>query len=89
METNNTKTKVMVFLPGRIHTCFSEDACLSQMDALHRSSKMTGKVECHICRKNFQKLSLASHFARQHGVFRSHLLAGADACQPVDESKKL
>ena len=48
LETNNTKTKVMVFLPGRIHTCLPENACLSRMDALHRASKKTGQMECHL-----------------------------------------
>ena len=46
-------------------------------------------MECHICRKKFRKFSLASHLTTQHGVFYSHLLEGADVCQPVGEPRKL
>ena len=89
LETNDTKTEAMVFLPGRIRTCLSEDAYLSRLDTLHRESRKAGKVECHICRKKFGKQCLASHLATQHGVFHSHLLAGADVCQPVGKTRTL
>ena len=45
LATNETKTEVMVFLPGRIRTCLSEDAYLSRLDALHRADRRRGKVE--------------------------------------------
>ena len=53
METNTTKTEMMVFLPGRIRTVSSEDAYLTRMDALHRESRKGRPVECHVCRKDF------------------------------------
>ena len=56
-------------------------------DALHRADRRRGKVECHVCGVKFRKGSLASHLATQHGVYHSHLLAGADTCQPVGESR--
>ena len=34
LETNDTKTKVMVFLPDRIRTCLSEDAYLVEYSLL-------------------------------------------------------
>ena len=89
LATNETKTEVMVFLPDRIRTCLSEDAYLSRMDTLHRASKKAGKVECHICQKKFGRLCLASHLASQHGVYHSHLLVGADVCQPAAEPRRL
>ena len=87
LATNETKTKVMVFLPGRIRTCLSEDTYLSRLDALHRADRKGGKVECHVCSVQFRKGSLASHLATQHGIYHAHLLAGADTCQPADESR--
>ena len=42
LETNTTKTEVMVFLPGRIRTCLSEDAYKSRTDALHRATRGGG-----------------------------------------------
>ena len=55
LETNTTKTEMMVFLPGRIRTGLSEDAYLSRMNALHRESKKGRRVECHVCRKEFAR----------------------------------
>ena len=82
LETNNSKTKVMVFLLGRICTCLSKDAYLSRLDALRWSSKKAGNVECHIYWTKFQKLSLAFHLTTKHGVFHSHLLAGRTCASP-------
>ena len=49
LATNETKTEVMVFLPGRMRTCLTEDAYLARLDALHRAARKGGKVECHVC----------------------------------------
>ena len=83
LATNETKTEVMVFLPGRIRTCLTEDAYLSRLDALHRAARKGGTVSCHVCGLALRKGSLASHLATQHGVYHSHLLAGADRCRPA------
>ena len=87
LETNSTKTEVMVSLPGRIRTCLSEDVYLSRLHALYWADRKGGKVKCHTCRRKFRKGSLASHLASQHGIYHSHLLAGADTCQPMGESR--
>ena len=55
LETNTTKTEIMVFLPGRIRTGLSEDAYLSRIDALYRESRKGRRVECHVCRKEFSR----------------------------------
>ena len=87
LATNETKTEVMVFLPGRIRTCLSEDAYLSRLDALYRANRKGGKMECHVCRGKFRKESLASHLDSHHGIYHFHLLVRADTCQPVGESR--
>ena len=87
LETNSKKTKVVMLFPGRLRTCLSEDAYLFRLDALHRADRNGGKVECHVCWRRFWKGSLASHLASQHGMYHSHLLAGADTCQPVGKSR--
>ena len=79
----------MIFLPGKIRTCLTEDAYLSRLDALHRESRGAGRLECHVCRASLRKSSLAAHLATQHGIFHSHLQAGADACQPAGEPRTL
>ena len=63
LETNSAKTKVIVFLPGRIRTCLSEDVHLSRLDALHQADRKGDKVECHMCRRKFWKRSLAFYLA--------------------------
>lgn len=42
LRANTTKTKVMVFLPGRIRAGLSEQAYLSRMDNLYRESRKGG-----------------------------------------------
>merc|ERR1711966_467005 len=81
LETNETKTETMVFLPGRIRTGLSEDAYLSRMDALHRESRKGKRVECHICRKDFAQGSLAGHLARQHRVYHAHLMVDEEEAE--------
>ena len=44
-------------------------------------------MECPVFRVKFRKGSLASHLATQYGVYHSHLLTGADTCQPMGESR--
>ena len=87
LVTNTSKTEVMVFLPGRIRTGLSENAYLSRMDTLHRESKKGGRLECHVCRKEFAAGSLASHLASQHGIYHAHLMAdeeeAEEVCTPV------
>ena len=78
--------KLILPIP-KYRTCLSEDAYLSRLDALHRTDRRRGKVEFHVCGVKFRKGSLAFHLATQHGVYHSHLLAGADTCQPVGESR--
>ena len=64
LKTNSTKTKVMVFFPGRIRTCLSKDVYLSCLDALHQADRKGGKVECHVCRRKFWgKLGLPPRLA--------------------------
>ena len=53
LQTNTTKTEVIVFVPGRIRTGLSKDAYLSRMDALHQEFRKERRVECHVCRKKF------------------------------------
>ena len=71
LETNSPKTEVVVFLPGKVCTCLSEDAYLFRLDALHRAERKGGKVDCHVCRRKVRKGSLASHLASQRGICTS------------------
>ena len=71
LEINTTNTRSMVFLPGRIRTCLSEELYLSRVDTLHMGSRKSGKVECHICKKMWKKGLLQSHLAMQHVVYHS------------------
>ena len=74
--------------PHLPRTGLSEDAYLSRMDVLHRKSKKGRRVECHICRKELARGSLASHLASQHEIYHAHLMAdeeeeAEEVCIPV------
>ena len=44
LKTNTTKTEVMVFLPGRIRTCLTDNAYEARMGDLYRKERRRRKV---------------------------------------------
>ena len=82
LQTNTTKTKAMVFLPGRIRTCLTDGAYKAQMGDLYREERRGQKVSCQECGQQMAVGSLRSHLETQHDVYTSFALP-ADAAPPV------
>ena len=74
LETNATKTKVMVCLPGAIAQSFSEEAYQSQQTGLGVfDDRKRQLVECHVCGKSLRAGSLRSHLENIHNILQSTL----------------
>lgn len=61
LKTNTLKTKAMVFLPGRIRTCLSEEAYYAMMNPLAKASSKEQQVRCQLCQQELKATSLVSH----------------------------
>ena len=70
LQTNNTKTEVMVFVPGKIRTLLSEMAYCARMNKHFRNKGKSRKVEYGECGKELAVGSLADHMATQHDIYQ-------------------
>ena len=70
LQTNTTKTEVMVFVPGKIRTFLSEKAYRARMDKDFRGEGKGQKVECSEHGKKLAVSSLAGHLSKQHDVYQ-------------------
>ena len=78
---------MVVFLPGKIHTCLPADADRAQMDAKFCEDWEGGMVDCIIYGKPLRKGSLWSHLETQHDVYWLFTLNAAVA-EPHAEGRR-
>ena len=78
LQTNTTKTEVMVFVPGKIRTFLSESAYRARMDETYRGEGKGRKVECSECGRMLAVGSMAGHLAKQHDNYQSFAMAESD-----------
>ena len=74
LQTNTTKTEVMVFVPGKIRTALLERAYRARMNKDFRGKGKGRKVECSECGKLLAIGTLAGHLGKQHDVYQSIVL---------------
>ena len=86
LQTNTTKTEVMVFVPGKIGTFLSEKSCRARMDEDFRGEGTGRKVECSEWGKELAVGSLAGHLAKQHDIYQSFAMAERDGTPPPPPS---
>ena len=86
LQTNTTKTEVMVFVPGKIRTFLSESAYRARMDEDFRGEGKGRKVECSECGKELAVGSLAGHLSKQHDIYQSFAMVEKDGTPPPPPS---
>ena len=74
LQTNTTKTEVMVFVPSKICTALSKRAYRVRMDEDFRGVVKGRKVECSKYGKVLEIGTLAGHLGKQHDVYQSIVL---------------
>ena len=57
LVTNIIKTELMEFLPGRISTGLSKQACLSRLNVIYREYRKRRQVDYHMYWKEFKASS--------------------------------
>jgi len=73
--TNAAKTKVMVFIPGRIQEGYTEEEYADyKSQTVTATDKKRRHVDCEICGASLAAGSYQSHLETQHDVFRSMVL---------------
>ena len=73
LQTNTLKTEAMIFLPGRVRTCLSEEAYCSKMDPSLRGSNKGQQVKCKLCQKEVAASYLATHLEVPHNVRHTYI----------------
>ena len=72
LRTNTKKTKVQIFVPGRIRTRMTDSAYTRSRISLEERGRWEGRnVECQKCGMEMRASSLKGHLASRHGVYRT------------------
>ena len=74
LRTNTTKTEAMIFLPGKIRNCLSEQAYTQRMEGLGSSRRPTSRrTTCHKCGRELAVGSLPKHLSTQHDIHHQYV----------------
>ena len=84
LETNTLKTEAMVFLPGRIKTCLTEEAYRSRMDPSARETNRGWRVTCQLSKLEVAATYLVTHLEVQHDA--RHTYVREEICHPAPRS---
>ena len=75
LRTNTAKTKVMICVPGKIRTRHTSEVYNNSREGLLWVAEHQNRiVTCDICDQELQAVSLDSHLATQHEVYRSKVI---------------
>ena len=75
LRTNTAKTKVMICVPGKIRTRHTTAVYNNSRERLMWAAEHQHRlVTCDICDQELQAVSLDSHLATQHEVYRSKVI---------------
>ena len=76
LQTNVSKTKTMVCIPGRGRTCQSQETYTERMEGHAEVGKWKAlRVGCDVCGEDLTASWLQSHLETQHGIYRSFVLS--------------